>query len=326
MLITTSGKYGLTTGSYAAEYLELTELGKTASSPEAERGVRINAQFELAIRGVEPFRLLYEEYKNKKLPVHDVLRDVLSDNGVPENHIVECVDTFIVNAKFLGLLQTIAGSEMVVPIEQVLEEGGSLSSTPSATRAASVKPPSTAAITKGVTAEEAAPKTKWSKICFYISPIGEEGSEIREHSDLFLNSIVEPALEDFGLEVIRADQIGQAGMITSQILEHVMRARLAIVDLSWHNPNAFYEMAIRHACKLPVIQICRRADRLPFDVNQVRTVVIDTTTIYTLTPRIETYRSEIAAQVRAVLNDPAVNSNPITVFFPGFEVTIPKES
>lgn len=326
MLITTSGKYGLTTGSYVAEYLELTELGKTASSPDAERGTRITAQFELAIRGVEPFRLLYEEYKNKKLPVHDVLRDVLRDNGVPEAHVVECVDTFIVNAKFLGLLQTIAGSEMVVPIEQVLEESSSFSSTASSTRAASIKPPSTATVTKGTTVEETAPKAKWNKICFYISPIGEESSEIREHSDLFLNSIVEPALAEFGLEVIRADKIGQAGMITSQILEHVMRARLAIVDLSWHNPNAFYEMAIRHACKLPVIQICRRADKLPFDVNQVRTVVIDTTNIYTLTPRIETYRSEIATQVRAVLNDPAVNSNPISVFFPGFEVTIPKES
>jgi hypothetical protein len=65
--------------------------------------------------------------------------------------------------------------------------------------------------------------------------------------------------------------------------------------------------------------------QVPFDVNQVRTVVIDTTDIYTLTPRIETYRSEIATQARAALADPTVNSNPLTVFFPGFEVTIPKE-
>ncbi|HEY1883222.1 MAG TPA: hypothetical protein VGG51_09325 [Candidatus Cybelea sp.] len=219
-------------------------------------------------------------------------------------------------------MQTIAGSEMLVPIDQVLEEGGADS--------ASVVPVSQAAtvatINKGTATTETPAKTKWSKTCFYIAPIGEENSETRKHSDLFLNSIVEPALSESGLEVVRADMIGQAGMITSQILEHVMRSRLAIVDLSWQNPNAFYEMAIRHACKLPVIQICRKVDKLPFDVNQVRTVVIDTTDIYTLIPRIETYRSEIAAQVRAVLSDPAVNSNPITVFFPGFEVTIPKES
>ncbi len=286
ILITTSGKYGLTTGSYAAEYIELTPLGKVASSPDADAREKISAQFELGISGVEPFKLLYAEYKNKKLPVHDVLRDVLSENGVPQDHVIECVDTFIVNAKFLGLLQTIAGAETLVPIEKVLEEIG-----PSVTSDISVQPPRVATAAKGPTTVEATPKTKWSKTCFYISPIGDDDSEVRKHSDLFLNSIIEPALKESGLEVVRADMIGQAGMITSQILEHVMRSKLAIVDLSWHNPNAFYEMAIRHACKLPVIQICRKADKLPFDVNQVRTVVIDTTDIYTLTPKIETYRS-----------------------------------
>ena len=104
-----------------------------------------------------------------------------------------------------------------------------------------------------------------------------------------------------------------------------MRSRLAIVDLSHHNPNAFYEMAIRHACKLPVVQISRKADRLPFDVNQVRTVVIDTTDIYSLVPKLETYKSEIATQVRAALSDSHEASNPISVFFPGFQVIIPKE-
>jgi hypothetical protein len=93
--------------------------------------------------------------------------------------------------------------------------------------------------------------------------------------------------------------------------------------LSFHNPNVFYEMALRHATKLPVVQICRRKDRLPFDVNQVRTISLDTTDIYTLIPKLETYRSEIASQVRAAL-DGQGSSNPISVFFPGFSVTIPK--
>jgi hypothetical protein len=112
-------------------------------------------------------------------------------------------------------------------------------------------------------------------------------------------------------------------MITSQVLEHILRARLVIADLSYHNPNVFYEMALRHAVKLPVVQICRRCDRLPFDVNQVRTVSIDTTDIYTLVPRLETYRSEIASQVRAALEGQSTG-NPISVFFPGLTVTIPK--
>jgi len=168
-------------------------------------------------------------------------------------------------------------------------------------------------------------KVDWSRTCFVITPIGEDGSETRQPADLFLGHLIKPALKEFDMDVVRADKIVAAGMITSQILEYVMRSRLAIVDLSYHNPNAFYEMAIRHACRLPVIQISRKSDRLPFDVNQVRTVVIDTTDIYSLIPKLETYKSEIATQVRAVLGDGSIPSNPISVFFPGFEVTIPKD-
>jgi hypothetical protein len=140
---------------------------------------------------------------------------------------------------------------------------------------------------------------------------------------LFLSSIVEPSLKGFGLEVVRADKIGEPGMITAQILEHIIYSRLVIVDLSYHNPNVFYEMAVRHMCKSPVIQICRRADRIPFDVNQVRTITVDTTDIYSLLPKIETYKSEIATQVRAAL-DGQTTSNPISVFFPALEVKLPK--
>ena len=81
----------------------------------------------------------------------------------------------------------------------------------------------------------------WSKICFYVTPIGDPDSEQRQHADLFLNSIIEPAVEEFGLKVVRADQIGKPGMITAQTIEHVIRARLVIADLSFHNPNVFYE-------------------------------------------------------------------------------------
>jgi len=54
---------------------------------------------------------------------------------------------------------------------------------------------------------------------------------------MFLSSLIEPALSGFGLEVVRADRISQPGMITSQVLEHVLRSKVVIVDLSFHNPN-----------------------------------------------------------------------------------------
>jgi hypothetical protein len=60
----------------------------------------------------------------------------------------------------------------------------------------------------------------------------------------------------------------------------------------------------------------RAADRVPFDVNQVRTISIDTTSIYTLTPKIDAYRAEIAAQVRRALENPESVDTPLSVYFP----------
>ena len=59
-------------------------------------------------------------------------------------------------------------------------------------------------------------------------------------------------------------------MITTQVLEYLKKSKLAIADLSYLNPNVFYEVALRHALRLPVVQLIRKADRLPFDVNQSR--------------------------------------------------------
>ena len=320
MLITNSGKYGITTGSYAAEWLALTSAGSVATAPGPLTAQKIDAQFKLAIDGISPFSILYKEYKGKRLPSREVMKDVLAEQNIAADTIAECVDTFVVNAKDLGLIQTIAGSETLFPIEErregLTKPGGALS-VDSEISLGAVPEPEHVARTTG-------DKADWSKICFFITPIGEVGSEERKHADLFLSSLVEPALKEFGLKIVRADKIGSPGMITSQVLQHVMRARLDIVDLSFHNPNAFYEMALRHASGLPVVQITRKCDAPPFDVNQIRTAMIDTSDIYTLVPKLEIYRSEIATQVRAALAD-GTTGNPITVFFPGFRVTVPPE-
>lgn len=85
-----------------------------------------------------------------------------------------------------------------------------------------------------------------------------------------------------------------------------------------HEPCVFYEVALRHASRKPLVQIIRTSDRIPFDVDQFRTVRIDTTDIYALVPQIETYCSEIASQVRRVLEGGAELDNPLTTFYPTF--------
>lgn len=314
-LIVNSNKYGLTKGSYQAEHLELTPDGKLATGTDVAPRDKAKARFRLAIEKIAPFNALYESQKGNRLPANSVLEDLAKDQGIPSDDVKECVEMFIVNAKFLGILKPIAGAERVIPIDQVLEELPSKGSVPAEPE---------------VGAEEASPGAQkqessadvhdWDKVCFYISPIGEDDSEHRQHADLFLGSIVEPTLEEFGLRVVRADRIGKPGMITPQIIEHVLRARLVVADLSYHNPNVFYELCLRHVCRLPTVQIIRKADRIPFDLDQFRTIRIDTTSIFTMVPNLQTYKAEIATQVRAALKDPDSADNPVSTYYPNLKV------
>jgi hypothetical protein len=311
-MITNSARYGLTTGSYKAEYLELTQLGRTATSAETPERERLRARFELAINRIEPFRLLYETLHDKRLPTHAVMRDVLAEAKYPEDQLQECVDTFVVNAKFVGLLRTIAGSERVISIQQLLEEH------PERT------PPEFPAVSEASPVEEAggAGDYDWSKICFYVAPIGEPESEARQHSDLILASLVEPALAELDLKVVRADAIETPGVITKQVIEHVAKARLVVADLSFHNPNVFYELAFRHATRKPVVHLIRAFDPIPFDLDQFRTIKIDTSGLYSFVPQIETYRAEIASHARRALEEPA-DAGPLSVFYPEFRSLLP---
>src|SRR5207245_4822666 len=91
--------------------------------------------------------------------------------------------------------------------------------------------------------------------CFVISPIGEEGTEIRRRADRVFKHIIEPVVEECGYKAVRADQISKPGIITSQIIQHLAEDPLVIADLAGHNANVFYELAVRHVTRKPVIQI-----------------------------------------------------------------------
>jgi hypothetical protein len=113
------------------------------------------------------------------------------------------------------------------------------------------------------------------KKCFVICPIGEEKSKIRKRADLILKHIIEPVIKVCGFKAIRADKIAKSGVITNQVIEHIIDDPLVIADLTGKNPNVFYELAIRHAIRKPLIQIIQKGENIPFDVYAMRTIPID---------------------------------------------------
>jgi hypothetical protein len=301
--ITSAGRYGLIKGGTQSDQLQLTPDGDLATSSDASPREKTRPRIKLAINTTEAFKALYERYSGQKLPSTAVLEDTAVELGIPEDFRTECIEFFIVNLRFVGLLQTLSGAERILTTDHALDQIPSVES---------------ATVTSIHRTEQSLvvhSEAQFDRLCFFIGPIGDADSEYRKHSDLILESLIWPAMEPFGLEVRRGDEIQNPGLINKQIFEYLLKSRLAIADLSYHNPNVFYELAIRHAKQLPVVQIIRKADRIPFDVNQSRSIVIDTTDLFSFVPKIETYRKEISNHIRRALEDPASADNPLSAVF-----------
>jgi predicted nucleotide-binding protein len=108
--------------------------------------------------------------------------------------------------------------------------------------------------------------------CFLLSALGAPGTEIRHNADLLYESVVVPACEAAGFELIRVDKLLFTGTITQQVTKLLLEVDLVIADLTNNNPNVLYELGVRHATQLPVIMIARQGERLPFDVAAYRTL------------------------------------------------------
>jgi hypothetical protein len=145
--------------------------------------------------------------------------------------------------------------------------------------------------------------------CFVISPIGAEGSDIRRRSDQVLTHIITPVATELGYETIRADKISEPGMITSQVIQHLVEDLLVVADLSGHNPNVFYELAVRHAVRKPVVQLIQIGEAIPFDVAQTRTVQYDHRDLDVAAR----CRDELREHIKAIEKDPAKVDTPVSI-------------
>ncbi|MGK4568198.1 hypothetical protein [Flavobacterium sp. 3HN19-14] len=157
------------------------------------------------------------------------------------------------------------------------------------------------------------------KICFVISPIGQEGSETRERSNQVLKHIITKPVEELGYTVIRADKISEPGIITTQIIGHIVDAELVIADLTDKNPNVFYELAIRHAIRKPLVQLIRKDDDIPFDVAATRIIQFDLQNL----DNVENVKEEIKSQVQSIESGSSEVHNPISV---SLDLKVLKES
>jgi hypothetical protein len=147
-------------------------------------------------------------------------------------------------------------------------------------------------------------------LCFVVGPIGKEGSLERKHADLLLHSVIKHVLEGekFGYKVKRADEDADPGMIGDRVISDIIHAELVVADLTDLNPNAFYELGIRHSTEKPTIHIAKAGTVLPFDTVAHRTIFVDLTDWQST----EAGRLSLARFALAIKDPEYKVSNPIT--------------
>jgi hypothetical protein len=145
------------------------------------------------------------------------------------------------------------------------------------------------------------------KTCFIIAPIGPDGSPTRRRSDQLCRHVLVPVLTQCGYTSIqRADEVASPGIIGTQIMRSLLTAELVIADLTDHNPNVFYELAVRHTTARAAVQLIEHDKALPFDVAQLRTIRYNLSDL----DAIERCKSELMAHVQHAEQDP-FSDNPV---------------
>jgi hypothetical protein len=111
--------------------------------------------------------------------------------------------------------------------------------------------------------------------CFVISPIGDPGSKVRQHSDEVFRFIIKPAMDELGVEAYRSDHSNEIGRISDQMFKSILYDDLCIAVLTYHNPNVFYELAVAQSAARPVIILAEKGTPIPFDLKDDRVIEYD---------------------------------------------------
>lgn len=117
------------------------------------------------------------------------------------------------------------------------------------------------------------------RLCFVVMGFGKK-TDFETGRTLDLNAtyseIIKPAATTAGLRCIRADEVMHSGHIDLPMYEMLLRAELVIADISTGNPNALYELGVRHALKPSSTIVMKESKgKLHFDLNHTSTFSYD---------------------------------------------------
>ncbi len=114
---------------------------------------------------------------------------------------------------------------------------------------------------------------KQKKRCFVVMGFGiktDLATGRKLNLDNAYRNMIKPAVVQCGLECVRADEIPHSGVIDLQMYRELLTADVVIADISTVNPNAIYELGIRHALRpWTTIVISESELKYPFDLGHI---------------------------------------------------------
>jgi len=114
------------------------------------------------------------------------------------------------------------------------------------------------------------------KVCFVVMGFGKKKDPDTNRTidlDATYKKIIKPAIESAGCKCIRADEIIESGIIDKSMYALLYYADVVIADISTFNPNAIYELGVRHTLR-PFSTIIIKEDegKIPFDIGHSRMI------------------------------------------------------
>ena len=125
--------------------------------------------------------------------------------------------------------------------------------------------------------------------------------------------ILQPAVPA-GFEMKRADELRQPGLIDRMYNEWLFEADIVLADLTFGNPNVYYELGIRQALsKKGTVLVACKGTNLPFDVRNQYVIPYD----YFAAPTLRKFQAELR---QAIKNASVQDDSPVHVYLPGLVV------
>jgi len=113
LLLSSSFKYGLTTGNEKSEYIEMTPLGISIIKPTSDQ--ERQTSYNKATLNPEFFKRVYDHYNENKLPSETFLKNTIErEFGLSREWLDDFLKIFIANGRSSGIIRDISGSPYVM--------------------------------------------------------------------------------------------------------------------------------------------------------------------------------------------------------------------